>query len=88
MDMALSATILPSISTFSNQKEKCWEHVSCLLYVSTPALAADALVLPLRQTTDLYLHTSIFACLEFIDVACLHYVNGLHSETNCVVVRN
>ncbi|XP_030583323.1 Krueppel-like factor 2 [Archocentrus centrarchus] len=25
MDMALSGTILPSISTFSNQKEKCWE---------------------------------------------------------------
>ncbi|XP_071774421.1 Krueppel-like factor 2 [Centroberyx gerrardi] len=25
MEMALSGTILPSISTFANQKEKCWE---------------------------------------------------------------
>lgn len=25
MEMALSGTILPSISTFSNQREKCWE---------------------------------------------------------------
>ncbi|XP_035508822.1 LOW QUALITY PROTEIN: Krueppel-like factor 4 [Morone saxatilis] len=26
MEMALSGTILPSISTFANQKEKCWEY--------------------------------------------------------------
>lgn len=26
MEMALSGTILPSISTFANQKEKCWEN--------------------------------------------------------------
>ncbi len=28
LEMALSGTILPSISTFSTQKEKCWENVS------------------------------------------------------------
>ncbi|XP_066503616.1 Krueppel-like factor 2a [Hoplias malabaricus] len=40
--MALSGTILPSISTFAAQKEKCWEnrwkedlHLSCLTDMST-----------------------------------------------------
>lgn len=33
--MALTGTILPSISTFSAQKEKCWENVSSLfLFIS------------------------------------------------------
>lgn len=31
--MALPGTILPSIATFANQKEKCWENVSILDYV-------------------------------------------------------
>lgn len=31
MEMALSGTILPSISTFASQKEKCWEDV-CIIY--------------------------------------------------------
>lgn len=35
IEMALSGTILPSISTFANQKEKCWEDVSCTVYDST-----------------------------------------------------
>ncbi len=30
LEMALSGTILPSFSTFSAQKEKCWENVSIL----------------------------------------------------------
>uniref|UniRef100_A0A3Q0QYU2 Kruppel like factor 2a n=1 Tax=Amphilophus citrinellus TaxID=61819 RepID=A0A3Q0QYU2_AMPCI len=57
MDMALSGTILPSISTFSNQKEKCWEDVSCFLFIDM-----DSSCLSRKDEEDL----DKFLDLEFI----------------------
>lgn len=49
--MASSGTILPSISTFSNQKEKYWEDVSWPFYLLTVAFTElHALVFLLSES--------------------------------------
>ncbi|XP_017556741.1 Krueppel-like factor 2a [Pygocentrus nattereri] len=72
--MALSGTILPSISTFAAQKEKCWEnrwkdddlHVSCLTELSSSLDGAVASRHQDDEDLDKYLD------LEFIlaNTAC------------------
>ncbi|XP_032382278.1 Krueppel-like factor 2 [Etheostoma spectabile] len=61
MEMALSGTILPSISTFANQKEKCWED-RWKGYTSGVALNMDSSFLGRKDEEDL----DKFLDLEFI----------------------
>lgn len=65
--MASSGTILPSISTFSNQKEKYWEDVSWPFYLLTFAFTElHALVFLLSE--------NIFVVVLF---AYIDHLNGL-----------
>ncbi|TDH08255.1 hypothetical protein EPR50_G00095800 [Perca flavescens] len=61
MEMALSGTILPSISTFANQKEKCWED-RWKGYMSGVALNMESSCLGRKDEEDL----DKFLDLEFI----------------------
>lgn len=62
--MASSGTILPSISTFSNQKEKYWEDVSWPFYLLTVAFTElHALV---------FLLESIFLLVVVLFVYIIH----------------
>lgn len=62
--MASSGTILPSISTFSNQKEKYWEDVSWPFYLTVAFTELHALVFLLSE--------SIFLLVVVLFVYIIH----------------
>lgn len=86
--MASSGTILPSISTFSNQKEKYWEDVSWpFLFINCCFHRASCTCLPAIRK-----HISISCCFicVYYTYVCIDHLNGLkemmHSETNCAPI--
>lgn len=66
MEMALSGTILPSISTFANQKEKCWEDVSCDVYIFILVLQCNVNLITLYYI-DIFIFT---VCDESLGALC------------------